>query len=40
MESLEDRLVIVQLSQRGVQFYEKHVVDARVADVMTNRRDE
>jgi hypothetical protein len=40
MKSLEDGLVIIELSQWRIELDEKHVVDARVTDVVADGRDE
>ncbi len=40
VEGFQDRLIVVQLSERGVQLDQEHVVDTRMADIMSNRRYE
>ena len=40
MEGLKHGLVVVKLSKGCVELHEEHVVDARVPNIMTNRRDQ
>lgn len=40
MKRLQNGVVVVELRQRGIQFDEEKVVNARVSDVMANCGDE
>ena len=39
MKCFQNRLVVVQLCQRGIEFDEEHVVDTGVAYIVSNGRD-